>query len=206
MSNCFQIQAEWLWVCLKQCRKEQFGRLVRQPQGARADSAQVGTTLSNILFYAISLSSRSFLPIPWRVFLAGCSSSVAFDIPSLQAWWLAGEMAGNLLLGTFVLLLVFFLPQFLCYRWASVSLGFVSFSCSFLRQNKTAAISEPFSETSQVRGPSTESELQRGSSSSLCLYNTVHLLTISGETNLFSWTNPLWDRYKGPAWQVHFQH
>lgn len=51
MSNCFQNPAEHLWVYLKQCRKEKFGRLVRQPQGARTNSVQVGTTLNNVFLH-----------------------------------------------------------------------------------------------------------------------------------------------------------
>lgn len=48
---------------------------------------------------------------------------------------MTGEMAGSLLLGTFVLLFVFFFPCSLHYHEAYVSLDFVSFSSLFLRQN-----------------------------------------------------------------------
>lgn len=48
---------------------------------------------------------------------------------------MTGELAGSLLLGTFVLLFVFFFPCSLHYQEAYVSLDFVSFSSLFLRQN-----------------------------------------------------------------------
>lgn len=70
---------------------------------------------------------------------------------------------------------VFFFPYFLCSCWTSVSLDFVSFPCSFLREDEATAISEHLSERLQVRGLSAVRKLQRGSSWSLCLYNTVHL-------------------------------
>lgn len=37
MSNCFQSEGEHYWVYLKWHRKENFGGLVRQSQGARRD-------------------------------------------------------------------------------------------------------------------------------------------------------------------------
>lgn len=48
---CFHSQAEHHLVYLKWRRKENFGRLVRQSQGARTDSVQMGTTVSNIFLH-----------------------------------------------------------------------------------------------------------------------------------------------------------
>lgn len=64
-------------------------------------------------------------------------------------------MAKNLLLGIFVLFSVFFLACFLCYRWASVSLDFLTCPAHFWGRVR-AAVSEQVSETLRGSGASSK--------------------------------------------------
>lgn len=142
MSNSFQSQAEHYWVYLKWCRKENFGGLVRQSQGARTDCWNGSNSKQH--FFLHNLFELQPTPShPWSkdYVFAGVELSSWIWQPhtSLMTEW---GVAKNLILGIFVLFFMFFFACFLCCHWASVSLDFLS--CPV---RVRAAMSEQVSET-----------------------------------------------------------
>lgn len=104
-------------------------------------------------------------------------------------------MAKNLLLGIFVLFSVFFLACFLCYRWASVSLDFLTCPAHFWGRVR-AAVSEQVRETLRGSGASSK---EMAPVPMLC--NTGHLGTIFGEKKVLMDKSPVGQVWSA-AWHV----